>query len=174
MAIKIRSAYDCDNSSHHHPDPTPEMEEFATKQEFKKECDINHVWGQYQKGIMPPPWMTSKTPFYDEGFCDRQHMSFQEAFQLTQDAQEAFMGLPIEARKELDHDPRNLDRVDREFFARHGLLKRPEASQTGDLPGESSPTFPPSKAAVKPPQAAKTPGKQKGGVNPPAPTSDEE
>ena len=48
----------------HQPPPTEEMKEFRTKQEFKKEVDINTIINNHERGIRPPPWMTEKTPYF--------------------------------------------------------------------------------------------------------------
>lgn len=92
------------------------------KQEFKKDVDINEIVTRMKRGIMPPPWMTSATPRY--GDFSNMPATFMEAFQITERAAEAFRSLPLEFRRELDHDPRNLDKAPRELFERFGLLKK--------------------------------------------------
>lgn len=91
------------------------------KQEFKKEVNINEIVARMRRGIMPPPWMTSNTPRY--GDFTNLPASFQEAYEIVERGESAFASLPLEFRRELDHDPRNLDRAPREMYERYGLLK---------------------------------------------------
>lgn len=126
--IKIRSAYS--GAVHaYHPEPT---EPTRVKQEFKKEVNINEIVARMRRGISPPPWMTSSTPRY--GDFSNMPASFQEAFAIVEKGREAFMGLPLDMRRELDHDPRNLDTAPRELFERYGLVKKSAdaESPTGD------------------------------------------
>lgn len=116
----------------HNPPPTPEMAEFAVKQEFKKEVDINTIIANMNRGIQPPPWMTANTPRYGD-FTDLP-ASFSEAYDIIERAETAFMSLPLEMRKELDHDPRNLDHATREMYEKYGLLKKPESTVGSTLP----------------------------------------
>lgn len=138
----------------HNPPETEDMKEFRVKQEFKDEVDINRIIERRDRGIQPPPWMTARTPFYGD-FSDAP-ASFQEAFALVQEAEEAFLSLPLAMRKELDHDPRNLDHADRDMYERYGLLKKPEAAPGSTLPGDapvaqgSGDTSPQKSAKAKP------------------------
>lgn len=131
----------------HNPPPTEEMAEFAVKQEFKKDCDINELFARFNKGIHPPAWMSNKTPIYGD-FTDLP-VSFQEAFAMVEEAQEAFMTLPLEMRKELDHDPRNLDFADRKLFEKYGLtLSSVKGQSEPEANGGSSPQKPSSSQPV--------------------------
>lgn len=121
--MKIRSAYSGARRSAEAVPSGPGR----VKQEFKKEVNINEIVGRMKRGIQPPPWMTSKTPRY--GDFSSMPASFSEAFEIVAAAQDAFESLPVEFRREIDHDPRNLDRAPRELFERFGLLKAPEVSE---------------------------------------------
>lgn len=118
------------------PEPTPEMAEFAVKQEFKKEVDINEIIARMQRGIQPPPWMTANTPRYGD-FSDMP-ASFQEAFAIVQEANQAFLALPIEMRKELDHNPQNLDYADKAMYEKYGLLNKPVVDERSGTPDVSA------------------------------------
>lgn len=71
-----------------------------TRQEFKKECDVNELMRRYQKtGILPSGG--SKEP----RFLDCVDVpNFQEAMQLFIDAEAAFMRLPALVRRDFDND----------------------------------------------------------------------
>lgn len=142
--LEIRSAY-----SHREPVHNPlSGEPSRTKQEFKKEVDINEIIARMRRGIQPPPWMTSATPRY--GDFSNMPASFQEAYAVVEAGEAAFASLPLEFRRALDHDPRNLDKAPRELYEQFGLLK-PKASG----------------APVGATDAAASPGAQ-GGESPPA------
>lgn len=113
--------------------PTFDNIKHPTKQEFLKEVNINSIMQKARNGISPPAWMTQKTPFYGEFNPNK---SFTDAFNQVQRATEAFNALPLEFRKELDHDPRNLPNAPRELYEKHGLLK---GSATAPVQGSSRP-----------------------------------
>jgi len=92
-----------------------------TKQEFIKEVDINQIVAKMRQGIQPAPWMTSATPHY--GDFDNMPASFMEAYAIVEEGEAAFKSLPLEFRRALDHDPRNLDKAPRELYEKFGLLK---------------------------------------------------
>lgn len=92
-----------------------------TKQEFKKEVNINEIIARMRRGISPPPWMTSATPRY--GDFSNMPASFQEAYAIVERGEAAFASLPLEFRRALDHDPRNLQNAPRELYEQFGLLK---------------------------------------------------
>lgn len=122
------------------PAPTPEMAEFAVKQEFKKEVDINYIMEQARKGVSPPAWMTANTPRYGD-FSDMP-ATFQEAFQIVEEANAAFMSLPLEMRKELDHNPQNLDFADKAMYEKYGLLRPKESVDAGSVPRPAAAVLP--------------------------------
>lgn len=115
--LQIRSAY----SGHRHTFNPVSGEPTRVKQEFKNEVDINEIIARMQRGIQPPPWMTSSTPYYGD-FSDMP-ASFMEAHAIVEAGEAAFKSLPLEFRRELDHDPRNLDKAPRELYERFGLIK---------------------------------------------------
>jgi len=116
---KIRSAY----SPHVHSYNPVSGEPTRTKQEFIKDVNINTIIRRLQNGQHPPAWMTQNTPHYGD-FADMP-ASFMEAHQIMEAGNKAFLALPLEMRRELDHDPRNLDKAPRELFERFNLLKQP-------------------------------------------------
>lgn len=93
----------------------------SVKQEFVKEVNINTIMAKARNGIDPPRWMTSKTPMY--GDFSNTPSNFQDAFAQVERATEAFYALPVDFRRELGHDPRNLPKAPRELFERYGLVK---------------------------------------------------
>lgn len=121
--IVIRSAY-----SYREPVNNPVSgEPSRTKQEFKKEVDINEIVARMRRGIMPPPWMTSNTPRY--GDFSNMPTSFQEAYSIVEAGEAAFASLPLEFRRALDHNPANLPNAPRELFEQFGLIKKPESAE---------------------------------------------
>lgn len=146
--MKIRSAY-----SKREPVNVPlSGEPSRTKQEFKKEVNINEIIARMRRGIQPPPWMTSATPRY--GDFSNMPASFQEAFAIVEQGEAAFASLPLEFRRALDHDPRNLDSAPRELYEQFGLLKKPEkieqpSSPKGDPQGQPTGGPTASKEATK-------------------------
>lgn len=111
-----------------HPVVPAEMKPHRVKQEFKKDVDINEIVSRMKRGIQPPPWLTSNTPRYGD-YADMP-VSFMEAYDMVARAEASFASLPLEFRRELDHDPRNLPNAPRELFERFGLIKpnAPEAA----------------------------------------------
>jgi len=93
-----------------------------TKQAFKKECDINEIVARMRKGIVPPAWMTQNTPRY--GDFSNLPATFMEAHAIVETAAEAFKSLPLEFRRALDHDPRNLDKAPLKLYEQFGLVKK--------------------------------------------------
>lgn len=118
MSEKFKSAYSRGVRVYHPLSGEPTR----VKQEFKKDVDINEIVARMKRGISPPPWLTSNTPRYGD-FVDLP-ASFQEAHEILRRGEAAFKSLPLEFRRELDHDPRNLDKAPRELFERFGLLKK--------------------------------------------------
>lgn len=104
-----------------------ERAKFRVKQEFKDEVNINRIVSRMKAGIHPPTWMTSKTPRF--GDFSNAPCSFQDAYQVVQDAEDAFASLPLDFRRELDHDPRRLFDAPKELFAKHGLLQKTDGPE---------------------------------------------
>lgn len=148
---EIRSAY-----SYREPVHVPlSGEPSRTKQEFKKEVNINTIIERMQKGIQPPAWMTSNTPHY--GDFTELPSSFQEAYELVEKAEAAFAGLPVGFRRAIDHDPRNLDKAPRELYEEYGLLKPknseeatpPKSPSDGTSPAPKGPGSTPSESSPR-------------------------
>lgn len=77
----------------------------AAKQEFKKECDINHIMSRYQKtGTLPEIAMNGKGQFGDFTQID----SFKEAQDAVIEAQGKFEGLPSNIRARFQNNPQAL------------------------------------------------------------------
>lgn len=73
-----------------------------TKQEFRKECDINFIVKRYNATGQLPVDMAKVQPV----FADVSRMgSFAEALNQVRAAEEAFMMLPPELRTKFDNDP---------------------------------------------------------------------
>lgn len=153
--------------------PTFDVIKHPTKQEFAKECNINSIMAKARAGISPPAWMTAKTPFYGDF---NPNANFTDAFNQVERANAAFNALPLEFRKELDHDPRNLATAPRELYAKHGLLK---GSATAPVQDPSAPLGSPEGSiqhdAFKGQQNLTTsqPGTKKGAQKAPVSSSEE-
>lgn len=93
---------------------------YRVKTEFQNEVNINTIMAKARNG-QPPTWLNSKTPRYGD-FANRP-TNFQDAFDLTEKAREAFYSLPIEFRRELDHDPSRMASAPKSLWEKHGLLK---------------------------------------------------
>ena len=154
MKDKIRSAY-----SEREPVNNPVSgQPSRTKQEFVNEVNINEIVSRMKRGISPPPWMTAATPRY--GDFSNIPSSFQEAYAIVESAEAAFKSLPLEFRRAIDHDPRNIPNAPRELYEQFGLLqgKNPAgASPESDKTPGGTP-----QASPAPQGAAKTKNK---GVN---------
>lgn len=75
-------------------------EETPVQQQFKDECDINHLMRKYQEtGLIP---QSVKRPFYGD-FTEVP--DYQAAMNVVNEAQALFMSMPSEVRKEFDNDP---------------------------------------------------------------------
>lgn len=74
----------------------------CTLQEFKNECDINHILYMYKvKGVLPPVAPVAPT-YEDVTGCASDYMS---AMQIVMDAKEQFEALPSQVRKEVGNSP---------------------------------------------------------------------
>lgn len=100
------------------------------KKEFAKDVCINNIMAKMKRGISPPAWLTQGNPRY--GDFTKSPQTLMEAFEVVKNANEAFLSLPVEFRRDLDHDPRNLDKAPRELYEKHGLLKKPKAQEGGN------------------------------------------
>lgn len=75
-------------------------EKGLTKQNFKKECDINHIMAKFQK-----TGAIEHRNAYQGQYGDIPAITFHEAMNLVLDAQEQFMSLPSSLRKRFSNDP---------------------------------------------------------------------
>lgn len=134
--------------------PQPQSTPSRTKQEFKAECDINRIVERAKRGLAPA--FNPRKPFYGD-FSNVPTLT--EAFARIEEAQEAFMTLPAQLRRELGNDPRNISDLTVEQCERYGLMKEkaPDAGDGGTPPspgqgarGVADPSNPPAKPAKKP------------------------
>lgn len=147
--------------------PTVDKETSRVKQEFVKEVNINTIMGRAKQGQVPPAWMRSTTPRYGD-FTD-QPQTLMEAFDVVQKAQEAFLSLPVAFRRELDHNPMNLDKAPRELYEKYGLLKETPVNERSGTPDASSAGVARGVRGDSDLPARRQPGANKGGVkSPPA------
>lgn len=118
-----------------------------TKQEFKDESDINKIVERAKRGIEP-----RLNPIQAQ-YGDVSNLpSFEEAFEIVQNAQEAFMDLPARLRKLIDNDPRRLPELTLEDYKAHGLTKdipQPAASSAPRAEASEPAAGKPSKKAPK-------------------------
>lgn len=131
------------------PDPiTGEVQTSRTKQSFADETDINQILARYVK--------TGVIDHVKEhaGYADfPAPMDYQEAMQMTINAQIAFDQLPAEVRREFDNDPfqfltfiEDPENVDR--MAELGLLEPvPEAPEADPQPEPAQPADAPEATA---------------------------
>lgn len=118
-----------------------------THQQFKKDCDINHIMARYVKtGVINN--VNIKAPQY--GIVPS--VTFQEAMLLVANAQDTFDALPAEIRKEFGHDPGAfmdfvLDPENGDQLVEMGLAapREPEPS-----PAQPEPSTPPAEQNTPP------------------------
>lgn len=110
-----------------------------TKQEFKKECDVNEIMRKYQKtGVMT--FVSNVNP----EFMETSPLTFLEAMNIVENGQDAFMQLPSSVRKLVDNDPAKFlefvqSEENKEQVYALGLAKRPAPEPT---PSSEVPTTP--------------------------------
>lgn len=145
--MKLRKRWDRKRVSARTVETPPNV---RTQQQFKDECDINVIVKHAMRGV-PPRFMARGTPQY--GDFSELPESLDQAYALIDRAQEAFMALPAELRRELDNDPRGLERITLEQAQKYGLTKAPPPEK-GESEAEPAPL------ASPPPQAAPKPSKK--------------
>lgn len=97
-----------------------------TEQHFKDECDINNIIKTYQQtGVLPSG---DRQPLFGDFADFPQDLQSSQAY--FDDAQERFMQLPAQLRKEFDNDPVKLlqfvaDGNNRDRAIELGLIERP-------------------------------------------------
>lgn len=72
-----------------------------TRQEMKDECDINLLLKRYRDHGVPPAMRVGEPRYLD---CS-EVPDFREAMDIVINAEQAFMQLPADVRKQLDNDP---------------------------------------------------------------------
>lgn len=153
MKRKIRSAY---SGQVRVINPSMMEKDSKVQREFKKETDINDIMARAKRGQFPPAWMTNKTPYY--GDFTQVPKNYQEAFDVVLRAKESFDSLPLEFRKAIGNDPRNLASAPKELWEAHGLLKRPKEGEVPTKPETPPPARPPvDRPAPTAPGAKKAP-----------------
>ena len=122
------------------------------QQQFKEECDINNIMAKYQKS-----GLVTHVAKYQGKYDDFTVLpDFKTALDTMNEAQEMFLTIPSEIRREFDNDPGkfvefatdpdNLDEL-REM----GLAPKPQPQPSGEKPKRA-------KAAENPPeQVSETP-----------------
>jgi len=115
-----------------------------TRQEFAEECDINVLMKRYENQDIGSIMRRSQEPvYYDLTEAPSDLMGY---MQLMQDAQNAFMTLSAQVRREFDNDPVRFvdfagDPANLDQMRSWGLA--PPAPQAPSVPPSSEPTTPP-------------------------------
>lgn len=125
-----------------------------TQQQFKDECDINRIVAQAQRGIAPSFMARGVAQYLD---TTKMPPDLQSAYEVIEQAHDAFMSLPAALRRELDDDPRNLEHITREQIDKYrlGRDEDPESEAEGAPLASPAPQAP--SAPRKTPAKAKTP-----------------
>lgn len=113
-----------------------------TKTDMAAACDINNILSNYRKtGVL--------THFREGGtFAELPDaMDYQQAMNMVLDAQDMFMELPAELRKQLDQSPAKFlefvkDEANRDVLRDYGLLQA-EPAQDPTTPDPVTPAPPP-------------------------------
>lgn len=128
-------------------------ESSLTRQEFKDECDINHIMARYQSTGELPRLNQGTAQFLDVSAS----LQFQESMNFIAEAQSMFNELPSRLRDRFYNDPAQFldfcsNPKNTVELAQMGLLT-PEATKAALYP--STPTTP----TTLPPNSSKTPPK---------------
>lgn len=76
-----------------------------TKQSFKQECDINHLMKKFKK-IMGTEYLNRFNGYVGGHFGDfSQVVDYRSAFEQVRRAEDVFMSLPAQVRREFENDP---------------------------------------------------------------------
>lgn len=118
------------------------------KQEFKDEVNINNIMAKARRGV--PPRLNPRTPMYGDFTAGPR--TYQDAFEIVSRAEEGFSQLPLEFRREIDNDPRNLFSAPKELWERFGLT-RSSPQGKGQAAGAPSGEGDPSEGATSPREA---------------------
>ena len=118
-----------------HQEPTNLPEKARTQQQFMDECDINKIIKKAQKGIQPL-FLQRGVPQYGD-FSNVPNL--QQAYELVENAHDAFLNLPSGLRSELNNDPANINRITAEQIARYKLSKEDHLPQHPNQPSTTPP-----------------------------------
>lgn len=122
-----------------------------TKQSFRQEADINHIYKRaLANGYLPP---SRRQPVYGDVSSIP---SYEESFNRVRAAQDAFMRLPSQLRAKMDNDPKNLlnflkNPENRELAEKYGLLKKQEKKENESKNKNQTPPAPPQSSPPPPP-----------------------
>lgn len=112
-----------------------------TQQQFKDQCDINHIMAKYK--LTGQIQHIQKNTGY---FLDHSEIpDYQTALNTVIQAQDSFMSLPSDLRKKFGNDPQQLleflsDSKNRDEAERLGLINLPPAAPpTADVPTSLKP-----------------------------------
>lgn len=123
--------------------------ERRTKQQFKKDADINNIMNKYRKtGVLTDP-ITQRQMFFGD-FANIP--DFVEVKQLVQSVNNSFDALPSEVRAKFKNDPTEAfkfleDPKNKEEAIKLGLIPAPKVEM--ELVNEKSPILPPKEEAKK-------------------------
>ncbi len=98
-----------------------------TDQSYKKMCDINSIVANYKKtGVLSH--QKEKIAQYMD---NTEIPSLMEAHELLRDAKDAFLALPSQIRKLMDHDPKNLigfiqNPENSDLLLKYGIIEKVE------------------------------------------------
>lgn len=102
-----------------------------TRQEFADECDINTIMARYDAHLADPMRSVREPRYYD--FTEMPD-TLMGTMAILNEAQEAFMRLPAQIRKEFDNDPAafldfasNPDKENQEMLREWGLCEPEKA-----------------------------------------------
>lgn len=111
----------------------PSSADLATQQQFKDECDMNLIVANAKRGI-PPRFLNPSVPQFGD-FSDVPDLA--TAFNLIQEAYEAFLNLPAALRAELGNDPARINELTHDQAVRYNLLRTPAATPSSQ-PADSA------------------------------------
>lgn len=124
--------------------------------EFKDECDINRIVRNYSRTGVLPQIQKVAGQYADVSSI----MSFEDAYNFTQNALSSFMELPAEIREAFDNNPGKFlaaaeDPQQRKFIEM-GLVAPSDASKGSPPPSTKATPKTPSKGAPAPSENAPT------------------
>lgn len=128
---------------------TGELLPSKTRQEFADECDLNQLMERYESGRTSIPPLPGEPQYFDTTLFTT---DFREAMDMMNHAENAFMRLPAQVRKEFDNDPQKfvayaLDENNGEQMVKWGLaeIQEPPAPQKVEIVNPPAPAQEPAK-----------------------------